>query len=398
MLRYRKRLRRRVRVLVANLNDPHTGSKFEPLGADADSMDGLNIHGAVIDELHAHKTRAMWDVIETATGSRRQPLSFVITTSGSDRNSVCYEQHDYAVKILERVLDDDTLFAYIATIDEGDDPFDPSTWAKANPNLGISVKLDDLERKAKKAQEVAGEQNAFLRLHLDVWTQSVSRWLTAELWEEGAVEPSDLTRRPAYAGIHATNDMSNIVLYVPDDDGGGDVLPFFYMPEEKAAELQQQENAPYVTWGDADVIEMTSGNVTDYDLLVKRLSELNETYDVREVAIHSYLRSNLEQHLQDAGFTVVPITSGYTHMSAPTLELERLLIARKLRHAGNPVLRWMAGNVAVRTDSEGHKRPDDEASGGRIGGIRALVMAIGRSMVYQAEPEIGLQIFFGSGE
>lgn len=388
-------IRRRVRVLVANLNDPHSGSKFEPLGADADSMDGLNIHGDIIDELHAHKTRAMWDVIETATGARRQPLSFVITTAGSDKSSVCYEQHDYAIKVLEGIIPDDTFFAYIATIDEGDDPFDPATWGKANPNLGVSVKVDDLERKAKKAQEVAGEQNAFLRLHLDVWTQSVNRWLTDDLWQKGDAPPAELKRRPCYAGVHAQNDLVSLSLWFPDDEGGGDALSYFIAPEEKLTDLQGEHAAPFVQWHNDGYVETTDGNVTDYDALVKRLVDLNVEHEVREVAIHSYNRANLEQHLMDEGFTVVPITSGYTHMAAPTAEVERLLLADKLRHGGHPVLRWMASNVSVKTDAEGHKRPDDAASGGPIGGMRALIMAIGRSMVYQQEPVVELQIFFG---
>lgn len=393
-------VRRRVRVLTANLNDPHTASKFEPLGADADSMDGLNIHGAIVDELHAHKTRDMWDVIETATGARRQPLTFVITTAGTNRNSVCWEQHEYAIKVLEGVVEDDTFFAYIATIDADDDPLDPASWAKANPNLGVSAKVDDLERKAKKAREVPGELNTFLTKHLDVWTQSVNRWLSPEIWDEGSEDPpEDLEGRPCFAGIHAQKDLASLALWFPDEDGGGDALLYFWMPEESIATIEAEEQAPYRKWGEDGTVEVIDGNITDYDLIVQHLVKLNETYEVRDVAIHSYNRANLEQHLIGEGFNVVPITSGFTHMAAPTEELERLLLARTLRHAGNPVLKLQASNVSVRTDAEGHKRPDDAASGGRIGGIRALIMAIGRAMVYEqpeAAPE--LQIFFGGGE
>jgi phage terminase large subunit-like protein len=380
---------------VNNLAHVKQGSYFRPLAAEASKMDGLRVHIALVDELHEHPDGDVMAKLRTGMKSS-QPLLFAITTAGYDRNSVCWHEHEFAIKVLEGTLDNDSYFAYIATLDEEDAWDDEDAWPKANPSLGITVRIETLREESAKAKQIAAEENDFKRLRLDMWTQQASRWLNAELWEEGAVEPStDLARRQAYAGVHATNDMAAIVLWVPDDEGGGDVLPFFFLPEEKASELQQQENAPYVTWGDAGVIEMTSGNVTDWDLLVKRLTELNETYDIREVAIHSYNRSNLETHLQDAGFTVAAITSGFAHMSAPTLELERLLTAQKLRHAGNPVLRWMAGNIAVRTDSEGHKRPDDVASGGRIGGMRALIMAIGRAMVYVAEPETELQIFFG---
>lgn len=370
---------------VNNLANVKQGSYFRPLSADASTMDGLRVHIALVDELHEHPNGEVIAKLRTGMKSS-QPLLFMITTAGWDRSSVCWQEHEVVVKILEGTLENDAYFGYIATLDPEDDWLDEACWPKANPNLGVSVRMETLRDEARLAQQIPAQENDFKRLRLNTWTQQSSRWLTAELWEEGSIEPPEpLARRQAYAGVHATNDMAAVVLWVPDDAGGGDVLPFFFLPEEKAAELQAQENAPYVTWGDADVIEMTSGNVTDYDLLVKRLTELNETYDIREVAIHSYNRSNLETHLQDAGFTVAAVTSGYTHMSAPTLELERLLIARKLRHAGNPALRWMSGNIAVRSDSEGHKRPDDEASGGRIGGIRALIMAIGRAMVYVDE-------------
>jgi phage terminase large subunit-like protein len=393
-------IRRRVRVLTANLHDAHTASKFEPLGADADSMDGLNIHGDIIDELHAHKTRAMWDVIETATGARRQPLSFVITTAGSDKASVCYEQHEYAIKVLEEVIEDDTLFAYIATIDEGDDPYDPTSWAKANPNLGISVKLDDLERKSKKAQEVAGEQNAFLRLHLDVWTQSVSRWLTAEMWEKGGSKVSgrSLNGQTCFGGVHILEDMASIVLWFPHPDGGGDVRTWFFIPEDLVQAMEEQDGVPYSAWQRDGYVETTAGNIVDHQAVHEKLSELDELYDLQELAIHKSNSLQLQTDLITEGFTVASVSSTMATMAAPCEELERLLKLGTVRHLGNPVLRWMASNVSVRTDSEGHKRPDQEASGARIGGMRALLMALGRAIVNAEEPEKELQIFLGGGD
>jgi len=171
-------LRRRIQMVGttpkaqgANMFVPETSSKFEPLGADVDSLDGLNVHGAIVDELHAHKTRAMWDVIETATGARRQPLIWAITTAGFNRDGICYELREYSVQVLEGLVQDDNWFAYIATIDEGDDPFDEGCWIKANPNLGISVKLDDMRQLALKAKAVPTALNNFLTKRLNVWTQ-----------------------------------------------------------------------------------------------------------------------------------------------------------------------------------------------------------------------------------
>ncbi len=178
-------LQKRIGVYPGKGNMTITANRamFEPLGADADTLDGLNIHGAIVDELHAHKKRGMWDVLETATGSRRQSLIFGITTAGFDRNSICWEQREYAERVLRNVIEDDTYFAYIATIDPGDDWQDEQTWAKANPNLGISVKINDLRRKALKAKEMPAAQNAFMRLHLNIWTSQYARWMSMDVWD-----------------------------------------------------------------------------------------------------------------------------------------------------------------------------------------------------------------------
>ena len=202
-----------------NMNFPALGSKFEPLGADSDTMDGLNVHAAIIDELHAHKTRDVWDVLDTATGSRRQPLLFAITTAGTDQTSVCYEQHERARKLLEGVIEDDAYFAFIACLDEGDDYADPATWAKANPNFGISVKEDDLRRKAKTAKESPSALNAFLRLHLNKWTQQVDRWIDLDVWDQnaGIIKEEALAGRTCYGGLDlsSVDDMTAWVRYSP---------------------------------------------------------------------------------------------------------------------------------------------------------------------------------------
>jgi phage terminase large subunit-like protein len=189
----------------------------------------------------------MWDVIETATASRRQPLTFAITTAGFERTSVCFEQDDYAVKVLEGIIADDSFFAFIARIDEQDDWTDPTCWPKANPNLGVSVKPDDLERKCDKARQVPGAQNAFLRLHLNLWTQQDSRWLSPEVWELCAAEPlEELAGRPCYAGLDlsSTTDITALELWFPDDDGGGDPLSFFWVPEDNLLARARQDRVP----------------------------------------------------------------------------------------------------------------------------------------------------------
>ena len=195
MVKKSPKLRNRVGIYRNNMSIDSTASKYQPLGADADTVDGLNIHGGLIDELHAHKTRDMWDVLETATGSRRQPLQMAITTAGVDQTGICYEQHEYVQQILKRTIEDDSYFGIIYTLDlnkdcpnikkeDEDDWTNEEVWIKANPNLGFSAKLDDLQRKAKKAKIIPAAQNNFLRKHMDVWTQQVDRWIDLDLWDQ----------------------------------------------------------------------------------------------------------------------------------------------------------------------------------------------------------------------
>jgi phage terminase large subunit-like protein len=182
MVRASPMLKRRIRTFRDNLNIEGTASKFEPLGADADTTDGLNIHGAIVDEIHAHKNREMWDKIDTATGARRQPLMFGITTAGFDRQSLCWVLNEYSKKVLDGIIQDDTFFGLIYTLDDDDDWQDEKTWIKANPNLNVSKKLDDLQRKAERAKSMPSAQNSFLRLELNVWTQSETKWMPIEHW------------------------------------------------------------------------------------------------------------------------------------------------------------------------------------------------------------------------
>ena len=391
MVRASPALSQRINVLVGNLNREADRQKFEPLGADADSTDGLNIHGAIIDELHAHKTRAMWDVIETATGARRQPLTFVITTAGYDRRTVCWEQHDYGIKVLEGIFQDDTFFCFIATIDEDDDWRDPAVWPKANPNLGVSAKMIDLTTKCEKAKQVPGEVNAFLQLHMDVWTTQSTRWLSDELWEanDGPVDAEALKGQDCFAGLMASStfDISALVLFFPE---GGEVLPFFWVPEERIPDRVQKDMVPYDEWERDGYITATQGNVIDYGTIRAKLNELGEDYHIREVALKRWNTPQLQTQLMDDGLNPVLVGDGYKDMSPGTKELEKLLVEGKVRHGGDPVLRWMASNVAVRYDAEEHVRPDKAASTERFDGVEALIIAISRGLSSEEEGEVGV--------
>lgn len=371
----------RVGVLKDNLHILATRSKYEPLGADADSMDGLNVHGAIIDELHAHKTRNLWDVLETATGARRQPLIWSITTAGYDRHSICWEQHDYASKILDGVIEDDTFFAYIATIDPGDDWRDPAVWSKANPNLGVSVKLDDLERKAEKATHLPSAQNAFKRLHLDVWTEQAERWIDVAAWDacEAEIDWNDYRGQTCYGGLDlsSTLDLSALVWLFPDGDHVT-VKAHFWLPGDNLRRRVERDRVPYDVWAEQGWISLTPGNVIDYDFIRAHIQQDAEHYPVRELGFDPYNATQLVTQLQGDGFEMVPVRQGFLSLSAPTKELEKRILGKQIRHDGNPVLKWMVSNVATETDAAGNIKPSKDRSTEKIDGVVALIIALDR--------------------
>lgn len=359
------------------INVPRTASVMAPVSSEASTLDGLNAHGIVIDELHAHRTREVYDVLETSMGAREQPLIVSITTAGVYApESIGWQMHDLAVKVLEGSLEDDSLFAFITAMDADDDWQDESVWAKANPNFGKSVGIEYLREKARKARAQPSFQNTFRRLHLNEWTQQAVRWLDMEDWLAGAEPLRALEGRACYAGLDlASNiDLTAFVLLFPDDDGSVDVLPFFWCPEERILERAHNDRVPYDAWARDGHLIATPGNIVDTGAVRAVIRDLGETYDIRQVNYDRWGMSTLGPQLAEDGFLMVPLSQGFTAMNAPTREVERLVIGRMLRHAGHPVLTWMASNVTLSEQSTGYVRPDKAASIERIDGIVALIM------------------------
>ncbi len=385
-------LKRLVAVYKANLSVLSTASKFEPLGADEDGMDGLNVHCALVDELHAHKTRGTWDVLETAVGARQQPLMFAITTAGFIRG-ICYELRTYAVKILDGLLSDvstDSVFAFVATLDPGDDWRDPTVWVKANPGLGVSVAVDELERQAAKAAELPAAQNNFRCKRLNQWVEQAERWVDMARWDEcgDEVDPEALAGRECFGGLDlsATTDLTAFLLVFPPagEDELWRLLAHFWVPEDRITKVSEGhlvDRVPYDVWQRQGLIEGTDGNVVDYDVLRARVGQLGQRYRIREIGYDPWNATQLAVQLQTDGFQMVEMRQGARTLSAPMKYLEGLILDAKLAHGANDVLRWMAGNVAVKVDDNGNITPSKKLSTGRIDGIVAAVMALGRATV-----------------
>ncbi|WP_081973067.1 terminase large subunit [Paracoccus sanguinis] len=399
----------RVTRTVNNLAVLPTASWFRPLSADASKMDGLNVHFAAVDEVHEHPGPEIIQKLNTATGARRQPLIVEITTAGHDRHSVCRQHHEFSVKTLEGTLPQETAdpwFAFIATIDEGDDWTDPRVWIKANPSLGVTVKRDDLKRQIDEAREMPAQQNAIRRLRLNEWTEQVTRWLDMEVWAEGGLPVTaggadiagELSRleqllagRECYGGLDLArvHDLSAFLLLFPPtrDAALGSlaekwiVLSRFWVPEEDIGRRARRDRVPYDVWRDQGFLVATPGNATDFAFIEAEIISLASRFDLRELSYDRTLAGEIVQHLQDEGLNLVQFGQGFLSMAAPTAELERLAVSRLLWHGGHPVLRWNASNVAVRHDPAGNIKPDKERSSERIDGIVALCNALGRAML-----------------
>lgn len=393
MVRRSSKLRAHVQVLQHNISVAATGSKFEPLSADSKTMDGLNVHGAILDELHAHPNRGVVDVIDTAVGARLQPMIIEITTAGDDRHSICWEHRTYCEQILAGTFADesaDSWFGYIAAIDDGDSWTDETTWAKANPNLGVSVKLDYLRRRCEEAKANPGAQAVFRQKHLDEWVSIVKRWLDPDEWAKGAdpVNIPALAGRPCYAGLDLAqkDDLSALVLVFPPEDADGrwTLLPYFFVPEDDIDRRSERDRVPYKIWREQGHLIATPGNVTDFRFIAHEIARIAHTYDLREIAYDRYLAEGLIQDVvEDSGVTAVEFGQGYKSMSGPSLKFGALIKSGKLHHGGHPVMTWCARNVVIVSDPAGLIKPDKSKSYERIDGVIAAIMGVGRGIVHE---------------
>lgn len=364
-----------------------TASTFKALSRDSQgNLDGLNVHGAIIDELHAHKDRGIFDVIETATGARAQPLIWAITTAGSNRAGICYEQQAYVRKILDKTHDDDTYFGIIYTIDEGDDIFSPKTWEKANPNWGVSVSPDDMERKAVKARQMAAAQNNFLTKHLNVWVNADSNWMNMTDWDACADPSLDLADFEGQPCV-ISNDLAtkvdlaaSIKLFWRDIEGVRHYYAFgrYYLPEDAA---EDGRNSQYSGWARDGKLTLTDGNVTDFSVIEDDIREDAKRFEVQNCAFDPWQASAIMQRLQQDGLPVVEYRQTVQNLSEPMKELEALVLSKRFHFDGDSVLSWNISNVVCHIDAKENIYPRKERPENKIDGAVALICALGLVLV-----------------
>lgn len=377
------------RVFGFHRNNIHllkTASKFEPLSSDADTLDGKNVHCGLIDEVHAHKSRDVWDVVETATGAREQPLMYAITTSGTNKQGICYELREYLCKILEGLIQDDTFFGLIFTLDKEDDWTDESVWIKANPNLGISKKWDDMRRLAKKAKEIPTARNNFLTKHLNIWVNAAVGWMNMEKWDRAPKpEPEEVLQQlPCFIGMDLANklDIAAVVIVVPDSEGHLHVKCKFYLPEEQIHVKARSIGNMYQSWADDGYITLTDGNIIDHEYIEDDVREILSEWDVKEIGFDPWGSTQLSIRLSEDGAPMVEVGQTVKNLSEAMKEVEALVHAGKLHHGDNPVLNWMASNVTAKEDKNENVFPNKEHKDNKIDGMVAMFMAVNRYLCH----------------
>ena len=366
------------------------GGTMKPLSSDYGTHDGLNPSCGIIDEFHAHKDSGMFDVIKSAFGARRQPLMFIITTAGFDKSGVCYAYRENVIKVLRGVNEDDSLFGIIYTLDDKSEWDDPKMWIKANPNLGVSLSADYLADQVKDAKNRPEAVRNVMTKNVDLWVDAERTWILDDVWQKciGTTDPADLKGCACWGGLDLSN-VSDITAYVLlfHENDRFQLLPHFWIPEEKMLEKIRKENINYDKWVAEGYVTVTPGNVIDYDFVKTDILRIVADYDLRTSAYDRWNSSQTIIDLQNEGMECNPFGQGYGSMSAPTKEFEKLVLTGKIEHFGNPVLRWMLASTLVKTDPAGNIKPDKEKSTQKIDGIVASNMSLGEWMTAQANDE-----------
>ena len=378
---------------------------YQVLSAEVGGKHGFSVSGLVFDEIHTQPNRQLCDVLTKGSSDARQnPLHFIITTAGNDRHSIAYELHTKAVDILEGRRVDPTFYPVVYGLKDDEDWEDEANWYKVNPSLGYTVDIERLRDAYREAKQNPADEVTFKWLRCNMWVSSTVAWIPDAIYMRGneSIEAASLEGRDCYAGLDlsSTGDITALVLIFPprDENEKYVLLPYFWIPEETIPRRVKANSVPYDIWEKQGYIMSTEGNVIHYDFIEKFIIYLSEKYHILEIAVDRWNATQMIQNLEGEGFTIVPFGQGFSSMSAPTKEFYRLLMEGRIIHGGNPVLRWMAGNVVIDTDPAGNIKVTKAKSKEKIDGIVAAIMALDRCIRQEGQSgsvydERGLLVF-----
>ena len=378
---------------------------YQVLSAEVGGKHGFSVSGLVFDEIHTQPNRQLYDVLTKGSSDARQnPLHFIITTAGNDRHSIAYELHTKAVDIFEGRRVEPTFYPVVYGLKDDEDWEDEENWYKVNPSLGYTVDIERLRDAYREAKQNPADEVTFKWLRCNMWVSSTVAWIPDAIYMRGneSIEAASLEGRDCYAGLDlsSTGDITALVLIFPprDENEKYVLLPYFWIPEETIPRRVKANSVPYDIWEKQGYIMSTEGNVIHYDFIEKFIMYLSEKYHILEIAVDRWNATQMIQNLEGEGFTIVPFGQGFSSMSAPTKEFYRLLMEGRIIHGGNPVLRWMAGNVVIDTDPAGNIKVTKAKSKEKIDGIVAAIMALDRCIRQEGQSgsvydERGLLVF-----
>lgn len=381
------KLSERILCYKDSLSIEATDSVMMPLPGDPDSIDGVNPSCMLVDEVHRHKSRQIWDLAIHSPEAREQPLILGITTAGDDLTSVCYEQHDYGLKLLEGVFRDDQYFTFIATPDKNYDWTDEQEWLKINPSLGVTKDIQNFRDKVEAARNSPAKSLSFRRFQLNEWTKQVGTWLDMAVWfaNDQDYPEERLAGRKCYVGIDIgiVKDMSAVALVFPIDDLWV-VLMRYYCPQVSVTERTDLENLPYQMWVETGLLQVTEGNVIDIEYIYEDIMALADQYTIHEIGFDPYRAMQLSNLLASQGVPMVEVPQSNMRLNEAVDALEKQILQHNIVHYGNEILAWNVSNVVLNQNRNKMRAPDRLRSRDKIDGVAAVVNAISR-MVADAE-------------
>ena len=386
-----------VDVNAHNINVLRTASKFEALSAEGSTLDGLNTHFACVDELHAHKTRAVYDVVETSIGKRAQSLLWVITTAGSNRAGICYEVRGFVIKVLAGAAKDESQFGIVYGLDEEDDWTTEEALIKANPNWGISVMPEVLLPLQAKAMTMPSAANNFKTKHLNEWVNADTAWMDMRAWDackDTTLDPEQFAGEPTYVALDLASKVdiaAKIALHERTIDGKAHYYVFgqYYLPRDT---VERGGSSQYQGWGHMELLTVTDGAVLACDVIAQDLLADCSRFEVREVPYDPFQATQLSTRMAAQGVPMVEMRPTVLNFSEPMKQLEALVLQGRLHHNGDPVLAWMMSNVVAHMDAKDNIYPRKERPENKIDGVVALIMALGRALANEQQEEVTPQI------
>ena len=355
---------------------------------------GLNQHFGVYDELHlwvGNKHRECYESLHTSTANRSQPIELITTTAGYDTDTICHEVYKYAKAVQRGEIRDATFLPVMYEAGENDDWTKEKTWRKANPNLNVSVPIEYLRRECEKAQRQPSLENVFRRLHLNQWTSQESRWLSMIDWRKCDTTTGDIADGATVFGgldLASTTDVAAWMLAEKTEQGWR-LRGHYFIPRGRQKHIEMSDHVPYSRWAQHGYVTITPTDTIDYEYIHRRILNDADRYDLLAAGYDPWNAEATRVHLENEGITMIKMRQGVATLSEPCKELERCVIERQLDHGNDPVLAWMAENVEVKTDENGNIRPvkpKHGASGKKIDGIVAAIMAIGVGQI--TEPQM----------